>query len=276
MTATIGEASTASRLTSASSGLIQNATTGFVIMVRFILRRNWLRMLIWLIVLAGMVVLVIDSQRELFPTQAARDAYAQVANTPAIAALTGLPYAAGTLGGILNIKLWMTLAVALALAVIFMVTRNGRTEEEEGHTIGLHANKHISSTFRSYRATKKDFHDSLSVLKELGIRVKFYRPPWGLVNLTSNSFINKYEFEPVLWSIHASDWSRHVDVEHIITVLTTKVKPGDVVLLHDGRGSDEAPKRTIKALETAIPELIRQGYQFVIPHAVYDRPAEEM
>lgn len=147
---------------------------------------------------------------------------------------------------------------------------------DEGHTIGLHANKHISSTFRSYRATKKDFHDSLSVLKELGIRVKFYRPPWGLVNLTSNSFINKYEFEPVLWSIHASDWSRHVDVEHIITVLTTKVKPGDIVLLHDGRGSDEAPKRTIKALETAIPELIRQGYQFVIPHAVYDRPAEEM
>lgn len=139
MTATIGEASTASRLTSASSGLIQNATTGFVIMVRFILRRNWLRMLIWLIVLAGMVVLVIDSQRELFPTQAARDAYAQVANTPAIAALTGLPYAAGTLGGILNIKLWMTMSVALSFAVIFLVTRNGRAEEEAGRTELLRA-----------------------------------------------------------------------------------------------------------------------------------------
>ena len=122
-----------------SSGVMRNTTTGFRIMVRFILRRNWLRMLIWLVVLGGMVVLVIDSQRELFPTQAARDAYALVANTPAIAALTGLPYAAGSLGGILNIKLWMTIAVALSLAVIFLVTRNGRAEEEGGRTELLRA-----------------------------------------------------------------------------------------------------------------------------------------
>lgn len=122
-----------------SSGLLRNAVTGFGIMAGFILRRNWLRMLIWLVVLAGMVVLVIDSQRELFPTQADRDAYAQVANTPAIAALTGLPYAAGTLGGILNIKLWMTVAVALSFTVIFLVTRNGRAEEEAGRTELLRA-----------------------------------------------------------------------------------------------------------------------------------------
>jgi polyether ionophore transport system permease protein len=123
----------------AASDRLQDALTGFGIMVRFILRRNWLRMLIWLVVLAGMVVLVIDSQRELFPTQADRDAYAQVANTPAIAAMTGLPYAAGTLGGILNIKLWMTMAVALSFAVIFLVTRNGRAEEEAGRTEMLRA-----------------------------------------------------------------------------------------------------------------------------------------
>lgn len=115
------------------------SATGMGTMMRFIVRRNWLRMLIWLVVLAGMIPLVIDSQRELFPTQEARDAYAQVANTPAIAALTGLPYAAGTLGGILNIKLWMTVAIALSLAVVFLVTRNGRAEEESGRTELLRA-----------------------------------------------------------------------------------------------------------------------------------------
>lgn len=126
-------------MSSTTMGTTGMGTTGMGIMVRFIVRRNWLRMLIWLVVLAGMIPLVIDSQRELFPTQEARDAYAQVANTPAIAALTGLPYAAGTLGGILNIKLWMTVAVALSLAVIFMVTRNGRAEEESGRTELLRA-----------------------------------------------------------------------------------------------------------------------------------------
>ncbi|MDO5754423.1 ABC transporter permease [Arthrobacter sp.] len=108
--------------------------TGLSICIRFILRRNWIRLLVWAAVLAVMIPVVYDSQQQAFPTQAARDAYAQVANTPAVAAMTGLPYAAGSLGGILVIKIWMTLAVALAFASIFLVTRNGRADEEEGRT----------------------------------------------------------------------------------------------------------------------------------------------
>lgn len=76
---------------------VVSTAVGTGTMLRFVLRRNWLRMLIWIIVLAGMVPLVYSSQQEAFPTQAARDAYAQVANTPSVAALTGLPYAAGSL-----------------------------------------------------------------------------------------------------------------------------------------------------------------------------------
>ncbi|WP_345469255.1 ABC transporter permease [Glutamicibacter ectropisis] len=110
------------------------ALTGFSTMIWFILRRNWLRLSIWTLVLASMIPIVFDSQQQAFPTQASRDAYAQVANTPAVAAMTGLPYAAGSLGGILVIKVWMTLAVSLAFAVTFLITRNGRAEEETGRT----------------------------------------------------------------------------------------------------------------------------------------------
>ncbi len=111
-----------------------SALTGTGIVFGFILRRNWLRLCLWLLTLSSMIPVVYDSQQSAFPTQAARDAYAQVANTPAVAAMTGLPYAAGSLGGILVIKIWMTLAVALALAVCFLITRNGRAEEESGRT----------------------------------------------------------------------------------------------------------------------------------------------
>ncbi|RAX49655.1 ABC transporter permease [Arthrobacter sp. AQ5-05] len=120
----------ASRGTVASTGSL----SGVGMAVKFILRRNWLRLAIWAAVLAVMIPIVYGSQQEAFPTQAARDAYAQVANTPAVAAMTGLPYAAGSLGGILVIKIWMTLAVALGFASIFLVTRNGRAEEETGRT----------------------------------------------------------------------------------------------------------------------------------------------
>lgn len=107
---------------------------GWTTAAAFIARRNWLRMLVWFIVLAGLIAIVVVSQRATFPTQADRTAYSHIANTPAVAAMTGLPYAAGSIGGILNIKIWMTDAIALAFAVIFMVTRNGRAEEETGRT----------------------------------------------------------------------------------------------------------------------------------------------
>ncbi|WP_062007455.1 ABC transporter permease [Arthrobacter alpinus] len=129
MSVAAAPARAASRSTS-RSGIM----TGFWISVRFILRRNWLRLVIWAAVLAVMIPVVYDSQQQAFPTQAARNAYAQVANTPAVAAMTGLPYAAGSLGGILVIKIWMTLAVALGFASIFLVTRNGRADEESGRT----------------------------------------------------------------------------------------------------------------------------------------------
>jgi len=32
--------------------------------------------------------------------------------------------------------------------------------------------------------------------------------------------------------------------------------------LHDGRGKDDAPLRTIKALDKVIPILLRKGYKF--------------
>ncbi|WP_154605926.1 ABC transporter permease [Arthrobacter sp. AQ5-05] len=129
MSVAAAPARAASRSTSRSGTM-----TGFWISVRFILRRNWLRLVIWAAVLAVMIPVVYDSQQQAFPTQAARNAYAQVANTPAVAAMTGLPYAAGSLGGILVIKIWMTLAVALGFASIFLVTRNGRADEESGRT----------------------------------------------------------------------------------------------------------------------------------------------
>ena len=108
-------------------------------MVAFDLRRSWLRMLIWAVTLAVLVITVVQYQKSTFPTQADRDAYAAIANTPSVAALTGLPYAAATAGGILNIKLWMSNAIALALVSVFLVTRNGRAEEESGRAELLRA-----------------------------------------------------------------------------------------------------------------------------------------
>ena len=115
-------------------------------MVRLVLRRNRVRLAVWWVVLVGLFAYVTAYYKDIFATQAALDDFAAVSNVPSIKALTGLAAAPNTLGGAVWTKIWMTCALSLAFGVVFLVTRNGRADEEVGRTellrsrmLGLHA-----------------------------------------------------------------------------------------------------------------------------------------
>ena len=115
-------------------------------MVRLFLRRNRVRLAVWWAVLVGLFAYVEAYYKDIFDTQKALDDFATVSNVPAIKALTGLAAAPNTLGGAVWTKIWMTCATSLALGVVFLITRNGRADEELGRTellrsrmLGLHA-----------------------------------------------------------------------------------------------------------------------------------------
>lgn len=120
--------------------------TGTGTMVRLVLRRNRVRLAVWWVVLVGLFAYVGAYYSDIFDTQAALDDFAALSNTPSIKALTGLAAAPATLGGAVWTKIWMTTALSLAFGVVFLVTRNGRADEELGRTellrsraLGLHA-----------------------------------------------------------------------------------------------------------------------------------------
>ncbi len=115
-------------------------------MVRLVVRRNRVRLAVWWVTLVGLFAYVEVYYKDIFDTQKALDDFAAVSNVPAIKALTGLAAAPNTLGGAVWTKIWMTCALSLALGVVFLVTRNGRADEELGRTellrsrmLGLHA-----------------------------------------------------------------------------------------------------------------------------------------
>ena len=119
---------------------------GLGTMIRFVLRRNRVRLAVWFVVIVGLFAYVIQYYKGLFTTQKALDDFATISNTPGIKALTGLAAAPATLGGAVWTKIWMTCALTLALGIVFLVTRNGRADEELGRTellrsrmLGLHA-----------------------------------------------------------------------------------------------------------------------------------------
>jgi len=60
----------------------------------------------------------------------------------------------------------------------------------------------------------------------------------------------------------AEDWEANTTENEIAEKLLKRVNPGDIICLHDGRGRNEAPKRTILALEKVIPIFLEKGFQF--------------
>jgi ABC-2 type transport system permease protein len=105
---------------------------GLGAMTRLVTRRNRVRLVVWFVVIVGLFAYVGDYYKSLFTTQKALDDFAALSNTPGIKALTGLSAAPATLGGAVWTKIWMTCALTLALGVVFLVTRNGRADEEAG------------------------------------------------------------------------------------------------------------------------------------------------
>lgn len=134
----------------------------------------------------------------------------------------------------------------------------------EGHYIGLHSLRHKNAIFSLPDQTRKDFSKSVNIMDELGVKVKFFRPPWGIFNPLTYHYAKAYNLKVVLWSIHAMDWSRWVSEEYIRKRLINNIKSGDIILLHDSRGSKNSPNRTIKALKTVLPLLKRKGYRFIL------------
>jgi ABC-2 type transport system permease protein len=123
-----------------------DTVAGLGTMLRFVLRRNRIRLAVWWLVIVGLFVYVMVYYRDIFTTQSTLNDFAAVSNVPSIKALTGLAAAPATMGGAVWTKIWMSCALMLACGVVFLVTRNGRADEEAGRTellrsrmLGLHA-----------------------------------------------------------------------------------------------------------------------------------------
>ncbi len=66
--------------------------------------------------------------------------------------------------------------------------------------------------------------------------------------------------EVVLWDIDPQDWARP-GVDSIVRSVIDHVRPGDVVLFHDGGGNRE---QTVAALERILDQLSDRGFSFTI------------
>ncbi len=122
--------------------------TGTVALTRFILRRDRIRILVWIVAIVALAALTTVGIDGLFPTQAALDqTAAATAHNAAAIAFNGAPQGLDTVGGQVAFQFGALGMVLVALMSIFMVGRQTRGEEEAGRLevvrslpVGIHAN----------------------------------------------------------------------------------------------------------------------------------------
>ncbi|MGH9210825.1 MAG: ABC transporter permease [Acidimicrobiales bacterium] len=115
-------------------------------LTRAILHRDGVRIAVWALAIAGLVVLTAASVKGLYPTQADLDEAAATEDSAAAIALNGPPHGLDTVGGQVAFQIGAWGMVAVGLMSLLLMTRNTRGEEESGRldlvratVVGRHA-----------------------------------------------------------------------------------------------------------------------------------------
>ena len=128
----------------------------------------------------------------------------------------------------------------------------------EGHAIGNHTWSHPRLTTVSGEVLRRQLLDTQSVVQRTtGVTPSCLRPPYGDRDATVNARVADLGLRMSLWDIDPQDW-RRPGTDAIVDHVLARVRPGSVILLHDGR-KDRG--QTVAATERLLAALTEQGYQ---------------
>jgi peptidoglycan-N-acetylglucosamine deacetylase len=138
---------------------------------------------------------------------------------------------------------------------------------EEGHEIGNHSYTHHTFAFqnRNFIETEIKWTEA-SINGASGITTRYFRPPKGWLFGREKEIIRGLGYRVILWSLSSKDWA-FFRAGHIVKRIMRNIRPGAILLFHDGGGviGSEGGKRTetIKAIPLLVENLKSVGYRFV-------------
>jgi peptidoglycan/xylan/chitin deacetylase (PgdA/CDA1 family) len=131
-----------------------------------------------------------------------------------------------------------------------------------GHEIGNHSFDHPEG-FAALTDDRvaAEMADTNALLAGLGVTPTSFRPPGGSYDDAVVAAARAQAMRTVLWDVDPRDWVSGVPAKLIVSSVLRRVRPGSIVLLHDGGGDAQ---HTIKALPDLIRGLRHRGYRFVM------------
>jgi peptidoglycan-N-acetylglucosamine deacetylase len=131
---------------------------------------------------------------------------------------------------------------------------------KEGHQIANHSYSHKRMVFTSLESCIDEISKTHALIRELGFQGEIvFRPPFGKKLFTLPLALQRLKVLSVTWDAESKD-TEYQDSQTLESNVLSHVKPGSIILFHDGFGKKEG---TIAAIKILISKLKLDGYTFL-------------
>jgi peptidoglycan/xylan/chitin deacetylase (PgdA/CDA1 family) len=143
-------------------------------------------------------------------------------------------------------------------------------EVDLGATVGDHTADHRDLARLSAAGQRAQIVGDAIELRSYGAPYpRLFRPPYGSYDATTHRLLGRRRMLSVLWSVDSEDYLRP-GVGAIVRNVVGAVRPGSIVLMHDG-GGDRT--QTLAALPRIVARLRSAGYRFAsVPRLLLANP----
>jgi peptidoglycan/xylan/chitin deacetylase (PgdA/CDA1 family) len=179
-----------------------------------------------------------------------------------------------------TLRLLDLLAKREVQATFFLIGRYAKQRPDivreiarRGHVIGNHTFTHPRLIFLPAARVRQEIVQCREAITEaVGEHSNLFRPPWGGRRPGTFRLVRQLGLEPIMWNVTGYDWNAP-SVEYIEQKVASKIRGGNVVLLHDGGhaafGADRS--KTVEAVDRLLTRYKSEGCDFVsVPHMMKD------
>lgn len=136
-----------------------------------------------------------------------------------------------------------------------------------GHTLGNHTDSHPAFLFWCYPPwfLRREIVRCNQVIEQTArFTPGWFRPPVGIKSLFLQPILAKLGMRLIGWSLKGKD-GIVCDPAVVLERIKSRVQPGDIILLHEGRVNEQQQPTSNECIELVLRELTAMGYSFVIP-----------
>jgi peptidoglycan/xylan/chitin deacetylase (PgdA/CDA1 family) len=124
-----------------------------------------------------------------------------------------------------------------------------------GHEVACHGYRHRNHLVRGPKETRRDLEAAKGTIEDAcGVRLRFFRPPFGVFNSASWRLCDELGWTRVLWSRWTRDWEPSATASLVADRATSRLEAGEIVLLHDA--DTYSARRCYEATIGAVPQIV--------------------